>query len=106
MREAVAVLRSRRLSIGVLLVAASIGALALGRVEEAAELVVIFSLGEVLESYTADRARGSIRALMALTPPLADRLLPGDNPSSGSAGGGTETVRGRRLGRGRSPSWR
>jgi len=76
LREAWAVLRSRRLSIGVLLVAAAIGALALGRVEEAAELVVIFSLGEVLESYAADRARGSIRALMALTPPTAHRLRP------------------------------
>jgi Cd2+/Zn2+-exporting ATPase len=75
-RQAVAVLRSGRLSIGVLLVAAGIGALVLGRVEEAAELVVIFSLGEVLESYTADRARGSIRALMALSPPVADRLDP------------------------------
>ncbi|UUW88729.1 heavy metal translocating P-type ATPase [Pimelobacter simplex] len=73
-REALSVLRTRRLSIGVLLVAAAIGALALGRVEEAAELVVIFSLGEVLESYAADRARGSIRALMALTPPVAERL--------------------------------
>ncbi|NHA01194.1 cation-translocating P-type ATPase [Nocardioides sp. W3-2-3] len=73
-REALSVLRSRRLSIGVLLVAATIGALALGRVEEAAELVVIFSLGEVLESYAADRARGSIRALMALTPPVAERV--------------------------------
>jgi len=83
LREAVAVLRSRRLTIGVLLVAATIGALALGRVEEAAELVVIFSLGAVLESYAADRARGSIRALMALTPPVADRLRPD---------GGTEQV--------------
>jgi len=82
-REALGALRSRRLSIGVLLVAATLGALALGRVEEAAELVVIFSLGDVLESYAADRARGSIRALMALTPPVADRLRPD---------GGTEPV--------------
>ncbi|MGH9245254.1 MAG: heavy metal translocating P-type ATPase [Acidimicrobiales bacterium] len=41
--------------------------------EEAALLVVVFSLGEVLEDYAADRARGSIRALMELVPPTATR---------------------------------
>ena len=64
-------LRSRRLTISTLLVLAAIGAVALGVLEEAALLVVVFSLGEVLEDYTADRARGSIRALMALAPPIA-----------------------------------
>jgi Zn2+/Cd2+-exporting ATPase len=73
---AIAVVRAGRLTVGVLLVAAAIGALVLGRVAEAAQLVLIFSLGEVLESYTADRARGSIRALMALTPPVAALLRP------------------------------
>ena len=31
-------------------------------------LVVIFSLGEVLESYAVDKARGSIQALISLAP--------------------------------------
>lgn len=70
-RHAVDVVRQGRLTIGTLLVTAAIGALALGVVEEAALLVVVFSLGEVLEDYAADRARGSIRALMALSPPVA-----------------------------------
>ena len=71
-------LRSRRLTIATLLVVAAIGAIALGVIEEAALLVVVFSLGEVLEDYAADRARGSIRALMALTPPSASvRALDG-----------------------------
>lgn len=69
--SAVRSLRSRRLTISTLLVVAVVGAVALGVLEEAALLVVVFSLGEVLEDYAADRARGSIRALMALTPPIA-----------------------------------
>ncbi len=76
-RSAWQVLSRRRLSIGTLLVAGAIGALALGAVSEAAMLVVVFSLGGVMEDYVAGRARGSIRALMALTPSSAARLLPG-----------------------------
>ena len=71
-RTAIEVLR-RRLTIGTLLVIATAGALALGVVEEAAMLVVVFSLGEVLEDYVSDRARGAIRALMALALPTAHR---------------------------------
>ena len=73
LRQALVTLRARRVTIGVLLVVATAGALALGHLDEAAELVVVFSLGEVLEGYAADRARGSIRALMALAPPEAVR---------------------------------
>lgn len=69
-------LRSRRLTITTLLVVASIGAFGLGIIEEAALLVVVFSLGEVLEDYAADRARGSIRALMVLAPPIASLRSP------------------------------
>jgi Cd2+/Zn2+-exporting ATPase len=76
LRSAWQVLSRRRLSIGTLLVAGTIGALVLGAVSEAAMLVVVFSLGGVMEDYVADRARGSIRALMSLTPPAATRLLP------------------------------
>lgn len=75
-RSAWQVLSRRRLSIGTLLVAGTIGALAIGATGEAAMLVVVFSLGGVMEDYVADRARGSIRALMSLTPPAAARLLP------------------------------
>jgi Zn2+/Cd2+-exporting ATPase len=73
---ALRLLRARRLTIGTLLVLATAGALALGVWEEAALLVVVFSLGEVLEDYAADRARGSIRALMDLAPPQAQRRRP------------------------------
>lgn len=75
-RSAVLALRTGRLTISALLVVAALGAVVLGVYEEAALLVVIFSLGEVLEEYASDRARGSIRALMALTPPQAQRRCP------------------------------
>ena len=73
-------LRSRRLTISTLLVVAVAGAIALGVYEEAALLTIVFSLGAVLEGYVSDRARGSIRALMALTPPTARRRGGGGSP--------------------------
>ncbi len=75
-RSAWQIVRRRRLSIGTLLVAGSIGALALGVFAEAAMLVVVFSAGALMEDYVADKARSSIRALMALTPLAAARLQP------------------------------
>ncbi|MCC9052791.1 cadmium-translocating P-type ATPase [Microbacterium sp. F2E] len=74
LRSAVRAVRNKRLSITVLLAVAVIGAIALGVIEEAAMLVVIFSLGEAMEAYATDKARGSISALMELAPPTANRL--------------------------------
>jgi len=83
LRSAWLALREHRLSISTLLVVAVAGAIALGRYEEAALLVVVFSLGGVLEEYVTGRARSSIRSLMALVPPVASRR---------HADGGLETV--------------
>ncbi|MFJ6281294.1 heavy metal translocating P-type ATPase [Arthrobacter subterraneus] len=77
LRSAVRAVRNKRLTISVLLVVAVIGAIALGVIEEAAMLVVIFSLGEAMEAYATDRARGSISALMELAPPTANRVTDG-----------------------------
>ncbi|MDE0547523.1 cation-translocating P-type ATPase [Microbacterium sp. C7(2022)] len=77
LRSAVRAVRIKRLTISVLLVVAAIGAIALGVIEEAAMLVVIFSLGEAMEAYATDRARGSISALMELAPPTANRVTDG-----------------------------
>jgi Cd2+/Zn2+-exporting ATPase len=46
----------------------TVGAIFLGLWEEAALLVVIYSFGDVLETYAVDKARGSIKALMELAP--------------------------------------
>lgn len=67
-RSAWVELRNGSLSINTLLIAAVIGAIYLGLWEEAAELVVIFSLGELMESYASDKARNAIRALVELAP--------------------------------------
>ncbi|HEY0168776.1 MAG TPA: cation-translocating P-type ATPase [Jatrophihabitans sp.] len=75
-RTALMMLRNKRVSINLLLVAAVAGAIPLGKVTEAACVVVIFSLGVVLESFVADRARKSIQKLMDLSPTLAERFTP------------------------------
>lgn len=69
-------IRRGRLTITTLLVAAAAGAVGLRVYEEAALLVVVYSLGEVLETYASDRARGAIRQLMALVPPVARKEKP------------------------------
>lgn len=72
-----AALRHGRLTINTLLIVGAIGAIYLGLWEEAAGLVVIFSLGDVLEAYAVDKARGSIQALVALAPQEATVLKNG-----------------------------
>ncbi|HLB05554.1 MAG TPA: heavy metal translocating P-type ATPase, partial [Thermodesulfobacteriota bacterium] len=55
-------------NIRTLMVAGALGAVSLGLWEEAALLVLIYSLGDVLEAYAADRVRTAVRALMGLAP--------------------------------------
>lgn len=61
-------LKTLTLNIRLLMVIGAIGAIFLGFWEEAALLVFIYSLGDVLEAYAVDRARGAIRILMELAP--------------------------------------
>lgn len=71
-------LRSRRgLDMNVLMSLAVAGALAIGEWAEAAAVITLFALGEALETFTMDRARASIRALMALSPAEALRIEEG-----------------------------
>jgi Cd2+/Zn2+-exporting ATPase len=51
---------------------AVIGALAIGEVEEGAMVVFLFALGNLLQSYTMDKARNAIRMLMDLAPKEAN----------------------------------
>ncbi len=53
-------------TIHLLMLIGSVGAMALGLWGEAAVLIFVYSLGDVLESYAVDKARGAIRSLMAL----------------------------------------
>ncbi len=69
-------------SIETLMTIAAVGAVAIGASEEAAVVVVLFLIGEMLEGAAARRARSSIRALSELVPETA--LVEAD--------GGTKTV--------------
>jgi len=59
---------SRRLTINLLMTIATIGALIIGEWLEATTVIVMFAIGEALEGYSADRARGAIKSLMQLAP--------------------------------------
>jgi Cd2+/Zn2+-exporting ATPase len=61
-------------SIETLMVTAAIGAAIIGAAEEAAIVVLLFALGELLENVAAGRARAGIRALANLMPRNALRL--------------------------------
>ena len=58
-------------TIEMLMTIAAAGALIIGAAEEAALVVFLFAVGEVLESVAANRARASIRALSDLIPKTA-----------------------------------
>ncbi|MFC2967333.1 heavy metal translocating P-type ATPase [Acidimangrovimonas pyrenivorans] len=64
-------------TIEMLMSIAATGALFVGAAEEAALVVFLFAVGEMLEGLAASRARGSIRALADLVPKTA-RLVVGD----------------------------
>jgi len=70
-RKAWFAVRSRSLDINVLMTLAVIGALAIGDWLEGATVIVLFSLANLLESLSMERARRSIKALMDLKPPTA-----------------------------------
>ena len=76
--------RQRRLGIHALVVAAILGALVLGEWNEAAALALLFAVSEALETLTLQRARDSIRALLAQTPTTANRLVPASESASNS----------------------
>lgn len=66
---------NREFTINMLMTVAAAGALFLGEFLEAATVIFLFAIGEALEGYTADRARDSLRSLIALKPPTANRIL-------------------------------
>ncbi len=70
-RMGLTALRTLTPNIRTLMVVGAIGALILGLWGEAALLVLIYSLGDVLEAYATDRVRGAVRALMGLAPKVA-----------------------------------
>jgi Cd2+/Zn2+-exporting ATPase len=64
-------LRNFSLNMNFLMSLAVIGAAAIGRWPEAAVVIVLFALAEMIEALSLDRARNAIKGLMAMTPELA-----------------------------------
>ena len=63
--------RNLSLDIDLLMTGGILGAIAVNLPFEAATLAVLFSIAELLEAYSMDRARGSLRELLALSPETA-----------------------------------
>lgn len=78
MRTALRLMRNGSwFAIETLMSVAAIGALFIGATAEAAMVLVLFLIGERLESYAAQRARSGVSALIALKPATAVRLTEG-----------------------------
>jgi Cd2+/Zn2+-exporting ATPase len=78
-------LRTRSLDIDVLMSAGVVGAVAVDLPFEAATLAVLFSVSELLERYSMDRARSSMTELMDLSPDTATVRCE-ESGADGSAG--------------------
>ncbi|MFC7396341.1 heavy metal translocating P-type ATPase [Chelatococcus sp. GCM10030263] len=70
-RAIMAAIAGAPFTIEMLMTIAVVGALVIGAAEEAAVVVFLFSIGEVLEGVAANRARAGIKALGALIPQTA-----------------------------------
>ena len=70
-RAVMAALSGTPFSIEMLMTIAAVGAVCINAAEEAATVVFLFLIGEVLEGVAAGRARASIQALTALAPQTA-----------------------------------
>jgi Cd2+/Zn2+-exporting ATPase len=69
-------------SIETLMTVAALGAVAIGEAEEAAVVIFLFAVGELLETIAAGRARAGIEALIDLVPRTALRInASGENES-------------------------
>ena len=78
LRGGYASLRARSLDIDLLMSAGIVGALVVGLPFEAATLAVLYSVAELLERFSMDRARTSLRELLDLAPDVATVLRDGE----------------------------
>ncbi|MGC5776077.1 heavy metal translocating P-type ATPase [Paenibacillus pabuli] len=69
--------RDRDLDVNLLMIAASLGAAAIGYWNEGAMLIFIFALSGALESYATERSHKDISSLLALKPETALRIEDG-----------------------------
>ena len=67
-RKGITALRQRSLDMNILMSIAVIGAVAIGEWSEGAMVIFLFSVANLLETYSIQRTRKAIRSLMALSP--------------------------------------
>jgi Cd2+/Zn2+-exporting ATPase len=66
----------RQITIDLLMSIATLGALLIGQMAEACTVILLFAIGEALEGYTAEKARNSLKSLLALKPEQAHVMRP------------------------------
>ncbi|MET8795523.1 heavy metal translocating P-type ATPase [Nocardia sp. NPDC004568] len=71
-------LRERTLDVDLLMVAAALGAAAIGQVGDGALLIVIFATSGALEAFASARTEDSVRGLLDLAPDTATRITADD----------------------------
>lgn len=71
LRKGLIALRTFTLNINFLMTVAVAGAFAVGEFPEAAVVVFLFALAELIEKYSLERARNAVRALMQMAPETA-----------------------------------
>ncbi|MFN9068100.1 MAG: heavy metal translocating P-type ATPase, partial [Bdellovibrionales bacterium] len=80
--KAVRALKQRSLDMNVLMTMAAVGAFAIREYSEAAAVVFLFSLAEMLEAFSVARARKAIREVLSITPQVATLVAESGNTSS------------------------
>lgn len=75
--KALRAILQKTLDMNVLMSIAVIGAFAIREYSEAATVVFLFSLAELMESFSVSRARNAIKAVLKLTPQVAQTLRDG-----------------------------
>ncbi|GJQ30418.1 MAG: cadmium-translocating P-type ATPase [Phycisphaerae bacterium] len=71
LRKGLIALRTITLNINFLMTIAVVGAFAIGEYPEAAMVVFLFAVAELIEKYSLERARHAVRALMEMAPETA-----------------------------------
>ena len=75
-KKGVKALLHRKLNINALMSVAVTGALVIGQWPEAAMVMALYAIAELIEAHAVDRARNAIKGLLALTPTEALQLQP------------------------------
>ena len=78
LRKGVQALRSLRMTMSLLMSVAVIGAIAIGQWPEAAVVIWLFAVAELIEALSLERARHAIRSLVGLAPETAAVRRDGD----------------------------